>query len=78
MLEWSTDFRNEKLPESITINNSVYRLQMTSIPLRYTLNYVGFESIFDDYTTIAVQSFSNNLDEAVDQMVEKLKKRGLM
>lgn len=78
MLDWSADYSNSMLPPRLKKGSTEYRLQITSGCFPYILNYVGWESIFEDRPSIGIQAYGNTEEEAVEMMVGKLKELGVL
>ena len=77
MVPWSMDYENEKLPKTIRKGNVDYSLRRTSGAFPVILNYSGWENSYEDRPAIAVQSYGDTEEEAVEMMLSKLRRLGL-
>jgi len=73
---YTCDFATRELPSRLTIDGTVYALQITFEPCRYILNYSG-NSRFEDRLDIAIQACGNTKEKAISNMVEELRSHGI-
>lgn len=77
MITWSMDYEHEKLPKTIRKGNVDYSLKRTFGAFPVVLNYSGWENPYEDRQAIAIQSYGDTEEEAVEMMLSKLRKLGL-
>lgn len=78
MAAWSLDYENPKLPSRLRKGDVVYTLQRTTGAYRFILNYEGYEDPSEDCPTIAIQSYGNTEEEAVEMMLSILRELGVV
>lgn len=76
MVNWIVTYKCDRLPRVIHYNNEDWELMFTMGPFPYMLSYEAWDYIIDGHTCL-VQTFGSSEEEAVEEMLKKLKELGI-